>query len=214
MNNYLRNRKVGQQIIEGPRSIFPPGLSGRWYEKDFSAISFDYRANVGQHVSLWSDSTMNREGEPMPSIIRFVHWHRENDLGRKFEATFPDVRVFLGYIADGADLLIEKALSKVYGSLSKIDFRKFQPGLDGQHCKTDHVDFDSSIEIFMRNGYQTFSHFTYDIEDDEFLLAIHDVRRALLKAVVEFDKHGWIERYNLSFSQDVFDWDFSLLNGG
>jgi hypothetical protein len=202
---------IGNKIIEGPRAIFPPESGTTWLEKDVSIYTHYHETNAIQHISLWSDSTMNKEVEFFAPIIRFLHWEKNNDsemVKKDTENKWPDIRVFLGNIKPHKFEELNQSIIHIQQLISSIQFRPLGISLKREVAELDTTDSYFDYEIWLRNGAQSFSLYSPLLKDDIFSNKVRDLKQLMLESMDKIDISGWKERYNSPFDTVHFDWDY------
>jgi hypothetical protein len=201
---------IGHELITGPRAIFPPSDNNGWLEKDISVYIHYFGDHRLQQISLWSDSTMNREENFLKPVIRFAHWERQNDMDKLkagIPVMWPDVRIFLGYIKEELFNDLNDAIIDVQKHIPSLQFKPL-----GISLQRDVVDLNSdhsrNLEIWVRNGVQSISYYSPFIENDVFCKKVLDLKNIMLKSMHPFDHSGWKERYDKPFNNEIYDWDY------
>lgn len=211
MHKSLQIRNIGETIVEGPRSLLPPNNNDDWLEKDVSIYTNDIPELRIQGISLWTDSTMNKESGFLKPIIRFTHWERQNDLQNRKSSSFPDVRVFLGHIDEAFFDSLNKAIIEIQEMLPSLVFKPTGISLARDIPDADNFDYRSSYSIYVRNGIQSLTHYSPVLIDDAFTRKVLELKTLMLKSISEISKEGWRERYSASFDSKSFDWSYDEL---
>ncbi|NOS93249.1 MAG: hypothetical protein HOP30_15120 [Cyclobacteriaceae bacterium] len=184
-------------------------------EKDISIYARYLGDNRIHHISLWSDSTMNKENDFLKPIIRFAHWERQNDLDKsrdKIEITWPDIRIFLGYIKPEKFEELNSELIKLQQLIPKIHFASLGISLKRDVAELQRSDVSVEYEIWIRNGTQSLRYYSPLIENNVFLEKAIELKQLLLASMDEIDLTGWKERYDSPLDTSSFDWDYNKIN--
>ena len=213
-NQYLDILDIGNQITEGPRALLSP-YGHDWMEKDISIYVRYHNENRVQHISLWSDSTMNKEKLFLKPLIRFVNWEKQNDLEKvrsKIEIEWPDVRIFLGYIKPELFDKLNSELIEIQELIAKINFVPLGVNLNRDVAAINRSDLFVDYEIWIRNGIQSMCHYSPLLDNDDFSKKVIALKNRMLESMDRIDFSGWKERYDSAFNTSSFDWDYKEIN--
>jgi hypothetical protein len=213
LNKTLQIRNIGQTLLEGPRSILPPNAGGDWLEKDISIYTNDFPEVRIEQISLWSDSTMNKESDFLKPLIRFAHWERKNDLQKGREINFPDVRIFLGYIDEEFFNLLNNAIIEIQNCIPNLTFKSLGISLARDVANIERGIQDKDYSVYIRNGIQSMTYYSPFLDNDTFSSKIFELKELMLKSMKQISLDGWKERYDSPFDTNSFDWNYDEING-
>ena len=166
-----------------------------------------------QQISLWSDSTVNKENNFLKPIIRFAHWERQNDLVKDKEINWPDVRVFLGYIKEDHFDQLNNAMIDIQKSIPALVFKPLGISLARDVVDVEICEPNVEYAIYIRNGVQSITYYSPLLANDRFSNKVVELKNLMLRSVEQFDSTGWKERYESPLDADTFDWDYQKING-
>jgi len=202
---------IGNQLLQGPRTIITAHDAHGWLEKDIAVYLHYFGHNRLHHISLWSDDTINREKNFLPPVIRLAQWERQQDVER-FQAgeavQWPSVTVSLGYIKAPFIHQLHIALLDIQQQVNSLQFAPM-----GLRRKRDvpcipvseqYIDF----EIWMRNGAQSICYASPLLQADAFCKKVFELKQLLLSSMQPFDYTGWKEKYTTSFAKEWHYWNY------
>ncbi len=213
MNKILQIRNIGQRLLDGPRSIIPPNVGNCWLEKDISIYTNDFPEVRIEEISLWSDSTINKDSNFFKPVIRFAHWERKNDLEKRNEIKFPDVRIFLGYIDEELFNPLNDAIIKIQNCIPKLTFQSLGISLERDVANIKRSNQNKDYNLYIRNGIQSLTYYSPFLDNDIFSQKVFELKTLMLKSMKQICLDGWKERYDSPFDTESFDWNYDEING-
>ena len=213
MNKIQQTRNIGQKLLEGPRSIIPTTAGNAWLEKDISIYTNDFTEVRIEAISLWSDSTMNKESGFLKPVIRFAHWERKSDLQKGKDINFPDVRIFLGHIDGEYFNQLNDAIIEIQNCIPTFTFKSLGISLERDVPSIERSIPNKDYELYIRNGVQSLTYYSPFLDNDIFSKKVFELKRLMLKSMKQISLEGWLERYESPFDTKSFDWNYDETNG-
>lgn len=209
--------RIGNKLIEGPDTIFSNYNNQDWLEKDLQIIIYHSGHQLVESYSIWSDSTMNKEGDFLPPLIRILQWQKSIDIQKGHHCTlyFPSIDIQIGLIKDRNF----KKLNAEYINLQKslLANHTYTPmGISTErNMVATTIDFNKEyldFSVFFRNGLQYLRYSSSENTNNQLVNDITFLIQLLKDSIEPIRKEDWTERY-YELNKDYikgqkFDWNY------
>lgn len=195
--------------MQGPLALFPSSAldSVGWLEAELR-ITLRHGKQKMESISVFVDSTLNRDAGFLPPMLRHAFWDRQQDMAGTQQ--WPTLQVKLGKVKtqaavhDGMVALQQAAQGISFAGLG-LSLQRDMPVLNTRPELPGY-------EIYLCNGPQKFEYQSPMLADDPFSTLVLSSFADLCAQLQEVDKSGWRERYarnlELDYPHDYWEWEY------
>ena len=211
-----RKQIIGNTLIKGPRSIFPPHDPGQfvgWLEPTLFISYKDWESLSNKSIILYSDYTMNREKDFFTPLVRQTNWIREQDQLRS--APMPNINIDYWEVQDWD--AINATGKQIQEALREAPLIPHGIPKDRSAPETGFAGNGIEYCVITKNGAQSLEFWSFELDNDQLFKLLIKASSILLSASRPMDMTGWRERYNHEIEQspDISwpSWDWEIGQG-